>query len=141
MTRVGGRRPGAAPKPKALEPEYLLESGRALGVLAGLFVFAAGFAIAAGFEAFAVIASQPAAGRPVYYVGLGSGFVGLGLVALFMNRGTVPLPERALWSPLGVRLLARSAGWPATPTLWLLYAIGLWGVIGNIVIPLGFTLK
>ncbi len=117
---------GATPEPVPLE------RGRSLGVLAGLFLFSGGFAVAAvdlfvwGFT------------RPPYLVAVTVGFVGIGVAGFFLNRGTVPRPEEALWSPTGFRALARAVGWPATPVMAAFYALVAVGVVGNFIVPLFF---
>jgi hypothetical protein len=129
----GGRPDRGTTHGRGTTPEPVpLERGRAFGILAGLFCFTAGFAVAAvdlfvwGFT------------RPPYLVAVTVGFVGIGVVGFFLNRGTVPRPEAPLWSPTGIRALARAVGWPATPVMAVVYALALVGVVGNFVVPLFF---
>ncbi len=109
-----------------------LETGRARGVLTGLFLFATGFAVAA------VDLFVQGVARPVYLVAVTVGFVGIGIVGFFVNRGTVPRPEAALWSPTGLRALARSVRLPASPVIVVFYALVAVGIVGNFVVPLFF---
>lgn len=89
---------------------------------------------------FVVAATVALAGgeRTLYLGGVIVGFLGLGLgvVGFFLNRGTVPLPDAPIWSPTGLRALARALGWPATGVMVVVYGLIGFGVIGNIVIPI-----
>lgn len=142
MTRVDGRAPGA-PRPGGDGPratggapagprEHLAPRGKAYGLLGSFLLFATGFAVSAGLEAYAVLTGTVLAGQVVYLAGLGVGLVALLLVAFFM-RGV--LYENALWSPGGLCFLARSARLPELPVVGVIYVLGVWGLVGNIVIP------
>jgi hypothetical protein len=118
----GGQTSGAPPVP--------LERGRAVGVLCGLGMFVVGFAVAG------LLVVTRTSGTPVYYVSVTVGLVGVGVVGLFLNRGTVPLPGKPIWSPMGVAMLARSLGLPVRVLLAVLYGLGAVGVLGNLLVPL-----
>jgi hypothetical protein len=109
-----------------------LERGRARGILFGLFAFAAGFAVAAT-ELFLW-----GTARPSYLMSITIGFVGIGIAGWFLNRGTVPRPEAAIWSPTGLRAVASAVGWPAVPIMVIFYGLVAIGVLGNFVIPMAF---
>jgi len=111
---------------------------RALGVIAGLMVFGLGFAVAACFEIAAVVTGSGSLSQATYFVGVGGGFVGLILVAWFMTRPSAMEVEGALWAPKALRLLARSAGLPQMATLALVYGLIIFGLVGNIVLPVFF---
>lgn len=129
----GERRP-QRPAPVRRRPEPVpLERGRATGILVGLFVFTAGFAIAA-IDLFLFDRA-----RAPYLAGVGIGFFGIGVVGFFLNRGTVPRPEAPIWSPTGIRALTRPLGLPPVPVAALLYALTAVGIVGNFVIPMFFA--
>lgn len=113
-------------------PDVPLERGRAVGILVGLFLFAAGFAVAA-VDLFLLGTT-----RAPYLAAVGVGFFGIGVVGFFLNRGTVPRPEAAIWSPTGFRALSRPAGLPAVPVMALFYVLVAVGIVGNFVIPMFF---
>lgn len=115
--------PGRGPR---REP---LERGRAAGLLSGLLLFGLGFLLAA------VVALTGVGGRPGYLIGLVIGFGGAGLVAFFLNRGTVPLPDGPIWSRTGLSALAEALDLPRLPVMVVVYGLVLLGVLGNIVIP------
>ncbi len=110
-----------------------LERGRATALLGGLLLFGAGFALAA---AVSVGNLAGGAGSPLYLICVTLGFVGVGVVGFFLNRGTVPLPEGAIWSPIGLRALARALGLPVGGVMALVYGLIGLGVLGNVVVPL-----
>jgi hypothetical protein len=76
--------------------------------------------------------------QPSYLMSVTIGFVGIGITGFFLNRGTVPRPEAAIWSPTGLRAVARGLGWPAMPIVVTFYALVAIGVLGNFVIPMAF---
>jgi hypothetical protein len=118
-------RPGRTP----VEP-VPLERGRAIGLLTGLAMFVTGFAVAGCL----VIARL--GGTPGYFMSVTVGLVGVGVVGFFINRGTVPLPPKPIWSPVGIAVLGRALGLPARVLLVALYGLGAVGVLGNLVVPL-----
>jgi hypothetical protein len=122
-------RPGIprAPQPPGRVP---LERGRAAGMLVGLLVFGLGFLLAA------VVALTGAAGGPLYLGALGVGFSGVGVVAFFLNRGTVPLPEGPIWSRVGLGALAEALALPAIAVMAAVYGLIGLGVLGNVVVPM-----
>lgn len=106
-----------------------LERGRAAALLTGLVLFGLGFVIAAA-------ASLAGAGGGVaYIVGLVVGFGGAAVVAVFLNRGTVPLPEAPIWSPTGLRALAEALALPVIGLMVAVYGLIGLGVAGNILVP------
>jgi len=107
-----------------------LERPRALGLFWGLFAFAAGFALAG----LAVLLG--AGGQPVYMICVFVGFMGIGAVGFFINRGTVPLPDGAIWSPVGLAAVARGVGLPARAVLVGFYVLVAFGVLVNLLLPL-----
>lgn len=108
-----------------------LERGRAAGVLSGLLAFGVGFLVAA----LAGLAGQVMG--PLYLTGLGIAFAGIGCVAFFLNRGTVPLPEGSpIWSRVGLAKLAEALGLPALGVQIVVYGLIGLGVVGNVVLPL-----
>ncbi len=108
-----------------------LEKGRAAGILAGLLLFGAGF-LASG-----VVARAHQAGGPLYLAAVGVGFFGIGCVAFFLNRGTVPLPEgKPIWSVPGLAALSRALTLPALPVTVVVYALIGAGVLLNVILPL-----
>jgi hypothetical protein len=111
-------------------PPIPLERGRAAGLLSGLLLFGFGFAVAA------VVAMSARAGHPLYLVAIGIGFLGVGVVAFFLNRGTVPLPEGAIWSPVGLRALSTSLRLPVAVVTGAVYGLIGLGVAGNVLVPL-----
>jgi hypothetical protein len=113
----------------AVEP-VPLERGRAAGLLAGLTLFVTGFAVAGA----AVLAG--ASRTPLYYLAVTAGLVGVGVVGFFLNRGTVPLPPKPIWSPTGIAVLARALGLPSAVLRAGLYGLGAFGVLGNVVVPM-----
>jgi hypothetical protein len=88
-----------------------------------------------GFAVAGVLVPAGAAGTPPYYVSVTVGLVGVGVVGFFLNRGTVPLPPRPIWSPDGVAALGRALGLSAPALLIGLYGLGAIGVLGNLVVP------
>lgn len=124
-TRPGaGRGAPVAPVP--------LEKGRARGVLGGLFLFAAGFAAGAMEFLLTGVAG------PAYLLGISVGLAGIGIVGFFLNRGTVPRPEEAIWKPLGLRPWISALGLPVTAVTAVFYTLLLVGVVGNFVVPVFF---
>lgn len=107
-----------------------LEAGRARGLLAGLGMFGTGFAVAA------VLVTAGTGGTPGYFVSVTVGLLGVGVVGFFLNRGTVPLPPKPIWSPVGIAALARALNLPFRPLLVTLYMLGGIGVAGNLVLPM-----
>jgi hypothetical protein len=107
-----------------------LERGRAAGLLTGLAMFVTGFAVAG-----CLVAARLGA-TPGYYVSVTVGLVGVGVVGFFLNRGTVPLPPKPIWSPVGIDALARALELPARVLLVTLYGLGGVGVLGNLAVPL-----
>ncbi|HET9655556.1 MAG TPA: hypothetical protein VFP72_09395 [Kineosporiaceae bacterium] len=107
-----------------------LETGRARGLLTGLGMFGTGFAVAA------VLVTARMGGTPGYFVSVTAGLVGVGLIGFFLNRGTVPLPPKPIWSPVGIAALARALNLPFRPLLVTLYVLGAIGVAGNLVLPM-----
>lgn len=118
-------RPGRTP----VEP-VPLERGRATGLLTGLAMFVTGFAVAG------CLVTARLGGTPGYLVSVTVGLVGVGVVGFFINRGTVPLPPKPIWSPVGIEVLGRALGLPARVLLVGLYGLGAVGVLGNLVVPL-----
>lgn len=112
-------------------PPVPLERGRARGILAGLLVFGLGFVVAAA----AVLVG---AGQPLYLSAVGVGFLGVAVVAFFVSRGTVPLPDAPIWSPTGLRVLSRALDLPATGVMAVVYTLIGLGIVGNVVIPVFF---
>jgi hypothetical protein len=111
-------------------PPVPLERPRATGLLTGLAMFAGGFAVAG------VLVMTGTSGTPAYYVAVTVGMVGVGVVGFFLNRGTVPLPPKPIWSPVGIGVLARTLGFPQLALLGTLYGLGAIGVLGNVVVPM-----
>jgi len=99
-------------------------------MLAGLLLFGLGFAVAA------LISLTTWGGRPAYLTSIALGFVGVGVVAFFLNRGTVPLPEAPIWSRVGLRALARALDLPAMVVMAVVYGLIVLGIVGNVLIPL-----
>lgn len=89
-----------------------------------------------GFAAAAVLVVAGTSGTPAYYVSVTVGLVGVGVVGFFLNRGTVPLPPKPIWSPVGIAALARALGLHARALTAGLYALAAVGVVGNLVVPL-----
>lgn len=92
-------------------------------------MFAGGFAVAGGL----VLAG--ASGLPPYWVAVTVGLVGVGVVGFFLNRGTVPLPPKPIWSPVGLAALARAMDLPSRVVMVGLYGLCGLGVVGNLVVP------
>jgi hypothetical protein len=107
-----------------------IERRRAAGVLIGLVVFTAGFA-AAGLL---VIAGQ--GGSPPYLVAITAGLVGVGAVGFYLHRGTVELPQARIWQPVMLRAFISALRLPESLILAVIYALGVIGIIGNIVVPM-----
>ena len=107
-----------------------LERGRAAGLLSGLAMFVTGFAVAG------CLVTARFGGTPGYSVSVTVGLIGVGVVGFFINRGTVPLPPKPIWSPIGIEALGRALGLPARVLLVTLYGVGAVGVLGNLVVPL-----
>ena len=141
MTRGDGRAPGSVPKPKPERPEQVVARDRALGVIAGLMVFGLGFAVAACFEIAVLVTGSGSLSKATYFVGIGGALIGLIVIAWFMTRPSPLDIKGALWAPAGLRVLARSAGLPPLGTLIVVYAIIIFGLFGNMIIPIFFTLK
>lgn len=124
-----GRPKSGARTPSAPLP---LERGRSRGVLTGMFVFAAGFAV--GAVEYLVVGHTGL----VWWAGITVGFFGIGATGFFLSRGTVPRPEGAIWKPEGLRPWARGAQLPEVPVLAAFYALLAVGVVGNIIAPVFF---
>lgn len=107
-----------------------LERGRAAGMLTGLILFGVGFLAAA------VVGLAGHGGGPAYLASVGVGFFGVGCVAFFLNRGTVPLPEAPIWSRIGLTKLAVALDLPPLAVMGVVYGLIGAGVLGNIIIPL-----
>lgn len=107
-----------------------LEPGRARGILAGLLLFGLGFALLAAFSATGT------GGTAFSLLWILLGFTGAGLVAFFLNRGTAPLPQAPIWSPTGLRAVARGLGLPDGMVMVAVYGLVTVGVVGNIIVPL-----
>jgi hypothetical protein len=122
-------RPGVPrmPAPDGAEP---LEAARARGMLAGLLIFGLGTAVAG------VLSWLGYSHGALYVVVIALAFVGLAVLAVFVERGTVPLPPGPIWAPSGLGMVARSVGLPALVVQVLVYGLILVGVAGNIVVPL-----
>jgi len=101
-----------------------------MALLGGLLAFTLGFAVAG------VVVLTHVGGGVAYLVGICLGLVGIGLVGFFYHRGTAALPDARLWSPLLVRALTGPLSLPALPVLVTLYALGVVGLLGNLVIPM-----
>ncbi|HEY6798731.1 MAG TPA: hypothetical protein VI248_28980 [Kineosporiaceae bacterium] len=129
MTSGSPSKPSRPARPTHLSPAPL-ERGRALGLLAGLLAFAAGFALAGAM----VLVDR--GGTPPYLSGICLGLVGMGLVGFFYHRGSVALPQARLWSPVLLRVVVAPLGLPVVPVIALLYLLGAVGVIGNVIVPL-----
>ncbi|MEJ2578817.1 MAG: hypothetical protein P8Z68_06910 [Kineosporiaceae bacterium] len=125
--RSAAARAGRAPDAGAPVP---LERGRATAVLSGLGLFTVGFAVAGALSLVG------AGGSPGYLAVVGLGFAGIGVVGFFLNRGTVPLPEGAIWMPIGLRALARAVGLPGGAVLAVIYGLAVFGITANVVVPL-----
>jgi hypothetical protein len=93
-------------------------------------MFVAGFAVAG------VLVLAAAGGSPAYYIAVTVGLVGVGVVGFFINRGTVPLPPKPIWSPVGIAALGRALGLSARLLTVVLYGLGAVGVAGNLLYPL-----
>jgi hypothetical protein len=106
-----------------------LERPRAIALLTGLLVFALGFAVAGVL----VLAERGAS--PAYYVAVTIGFFGIGIVGLFLNRGTVPLPDGPIWSRVGLQALGRALQVPAVLLMVVFYGLVAFGVLANFVVP------
>jgi hypothetical protein len=106
-----------------------LERDRAVGVLAGLVLFGLAFVVAA------LVAESSHGIGPAYWTAIGVGFTGIGMVAFFLRRGTVPLPPGPIWSRAGLAVLAESLGLPAVAVQAVVYGLIGAGVIGNILLP------
>ena len=126
-------RPGIPMRPSGV-PKVPLEQGRARGILAGLLLFGVGFLVSG------VVAWTHHAGSPAYLTAVGVGFFGIGCVAFFLNRGTVPLPEgKPIWSRVGIAALCTSLGLPTLPVTVVIYALIGIGILMNVVLP--FAIK
>lgn len=124
---AGKARPGrttTAPVP--------LERGRSRGMLAGMFGFAAGFAVAA--LEYLVVGHT----GPIWWAGITLGFFGIGVTGFFLPRGTVPRPEAALWKPEGLRPWVAGAGLPQVPVLVAWYVLVAVSIVGNFIVPVFF---
>ena len=119
--------PRAPGPPGGGEP---LEQGRARGMFAGLMLFGLGSALAGLLAAGGHGRTAP------YLVAIVAAFGGLAVLALFVERGSVPLPPGPIWAPAGLAMVGRSAGLPALVVQSVIYGLIAVGVIGNIVIPL-----
>jgi hypothetical protein len=89
-----------------------------------------------GFAVAAVLVLARTSGTAPYYVSVTVGLVGIGVVGFFLNRGTVPLPPKPIWSPVGIAALGRALGFPAPVLTAVLYVLGAVGIVGNLVVPL-----
>jgi hypothetical protein len=111
-----------------------LERGRARGILAGLLIFGLGFFVSG------IVAWTNHSGSPAYLTAVGIGFFGIGCVAFFLNRGTVPLPEgKPIWSRTGLAALSEALDLPALPVTVVVYALIGIGILLNVVLP--FAIK
>jgi hypothetical protein len=99
-------------------------------MLGGLLLFGLGFAVAA------VVGLGGRTGHPLYLAAIGTGFFGVGVVAFFLNRGTVPLPEAPIWSRVGLRALATALNLPSLGVMVAVYGLIAVGIVGNVVVPL-----
>ena len=138
------RRPGAGGRPQArpagravpLRPHprsgqvQPLPPGEARGALAGLFLFALGFAVAG------VLVAAGAGSSPAYYVTISAGLVGIGVLGFFSRRVPAEVPPPPIWSPRGLTRVADGAGAPARVLVVLFYALVAVSVIGNLLVPL-----
>jgi hypothetical protein len=111
-------------------PSVPIERQRAVGVLAGLLLFGLGFLAAAG------VGLTGRAGGPLYWTVIGIGFFGIGCVAFFRNRGSVPLPEGPIWGRAGLAALARAVDLAPGLVIGVVYGVIGLGFVGNIVVPL-----
>ena len=117
--------PPGIPRVPPSVPPVPIERPRAAGMLAGLLLFGIGFLLAA------VVAVAGHGGGPLYLTAVGLGFLGIGLVAFFRNRGTVPLPEGPVWGRPVLAGLARAVDLPAAPVTAVVYGLIAIGFIGN----------
>ena len=121
-----------SPPARAPQPTVPLERGRSRGVLAGLFGFVAGFALAA--VEYLVVGVT----GPLWWTGITIGLFGIGATGFFLGRGTVPRPETAIWKPEGLRPWVLGAQLPVVPVLVAFYALLAVGIVGNFVVPVFF---
>ena len=110
-------------------PQVPIERPRAAGILAGLLLFGLGFLAAAA------VGLAGRAGGSLYWTVIGIGFLGVGCVAFFRNRGTVPLPEGPIWGRTGLAALARAVDLPPRLVVGAVYGVIGLGFVGNIVVP------
>ncbi len=104
--------------------------GRAAAILAGMFAFTLGFAVAGGF----VLAQH--GGTPPYLIAVTIGFAGVGLTGVALGRGPILELPRPIWGPEALRIIAAALDLPAMPVLAGLYVLAGLGIAGNIVTPL-----
>jgi hypothetical protein len=104
--------------------------GEARGALAGLVLFAIGFAVAG------VVVAAGFPGSPGYYVAISVGLVGIGVLGFFSRRVPADVPPPAIWSPRGLTRVANGAGVPARLLVVGFYALLAVSVVGNLVVPL-----
>ena len=131
QSRPQGRPPGR-PGPSAGRAGQLrpLLPGEARGALAGLGLFAAGFA------AGGVLVASGLGSTPGYYVAISVGLVGIGVLGFFSRRVPADVPPPPIWSPRGLTRVAHGAGVPARLLVVGFYALLAISVIGNLVVPL-----
>ena len=99
-------------------------------MLAGLALFAVGFAAAA------LLVSLSLGGTPAYWVLVSIGLLGIGVVGVFSPRGVIEAPRPPVWSPRGLTGVSEAAGLPARAVAAVFYVLVAIGVVGNLLVPL-----
>jgi hypothetical protein len=129
QARPAGRGTSARPHPRSGQVQPLL-AAEARGALAGLFLFALGFAVAG------VLVVARAGSTPGYYIAISAGLVGVAVLGFFSRRVPAEVPPPPIWSPRGLTRVADGAGAPARVLVVLFYALIVVSVVGNLLVPL-----
>lgn len=130
MTAAGPRK-GRPTARAAVQPPPLLPR-QARGMLAGLGMFAIGFAVAG------VLVAAALGGTPAYWIAISIGLVGIGVVGGFSPRGLAEAGRPPVWSRRGLAAVSSVVGLPARAVTGAFYALVVLGVAGNLLVPLVF---
>jgi hypothetical protein len=136
-----GERPQARPPARSAQPRPHARPGgpgqapplpprEARGALAGLLLFALGFAVAG------VLVAARVGSTPAYYVAISVGLVGIAVLGFFSRRVPAEVPPPPLWSPRGLTRVADGAGVPARLVVVTFYVLIAVSVVGNLLVPL-----
>ncbi|HVN10684.1 MAG TPA: hypothetical protein VMT69_01230 [Kineosporiaceae bacterium] len=106
-----------------------LERRQARGMLAGLAMFAAGFAVAG------VLVVSGLGGTPGYWILVSVGLLGVAVAGFSSPRGPLERSRPPVWSRRGLGGVSGALGLPARAVTATFYGLLVVGGLGNLLIP------